>query len=136
MSTIFEQEFAKLSDECRKLIRTGHIDQYSLGLKQMAKLLADHGRSIDAFKFLISAFYIDLSGLGRAPYIDKMLSAILQELLIECKLTKEQITELYFDLIYPDMVSKHPMSVQESFYLFQLCMDNKTEQAEYVLSRI
>lgn len=132
----FDNAFAELSAECRRHIREGHIDLYSATLKEMAGLLEKDGRFTDELRVLISSFYIDLSGFGRAPYIDNSVPAMLQTAISYSGIEKRELCELYLELIQPDMIPKHTMSVSESLYIFQLCLDNKVEQAEYVLSRI
>lgn len=136
MDTSFDRSFTELSAACRRHIRAGHIDLYSLTLKEMAKLLERDGRFVDELKLLIPAFYIDLSGLGRSPYVDSSVPAMLQTAVSGSGIDGEKLSELYFELIQPDMISKHTMSVSESWYLFRLCIENKVEQAEYILSRI
>ena len=136
METSFNDAFAKLSEECRCHIRAGQIDLYSATLKQMAKLLEADGRYLDELKILISSFYIDLSGFGRASYIDRSVPAMLQTAMTNSGIENQQLCEMYVDLIRPDMIPKHAMSISESLYLFRLCIDNKVEQAEYILLRI
>lgn len=136
METSFDNAFAELSAECRRHIREGQIDLYSATLKEMARLLEKDGRFMDELKILIPSFYIDLSGFGRAPYIDNTVPAMLQTAILNSGIEKQKLCEFYFDLIHPDMISKHAMSISESFYIFRLCIDNKVEQAEYVLSKI
>lgn len=132
----FHEEFSKLSAECRSYIRAGKIDQYSSGLKKIAKLLVREERYSDALKVMIPAFYIDLSGFGRAPYLDGWLCQTIPIAVIDAGIEKQELVRLYFELIQPDFVPKHTMSVKDSFYLFQLCVDQKAEQAEYILSQI
>lgn len=136
MDISFDKAFAELSAKCRRFIREGHIDLYSAALKEMAGLLEKDGRFVDELKILISSFYIDLSGFGRAPYIDKVVPTMLQTAISNSGMEKRELCELYLELIQPDMIPKHTMSVSESLYVFQLCIDNKVEQAEYLLSRI
>lgn len=136
MGTTFDNAFAELSVECRRHIRAGHIDLYSATLKEMARLLEKDGRYLEEFKILIPSFYIDLSGFGRAPYIDSSVPLMLQTAISNSGIDKQKLRELYLELIPPDMVSKHAMTVQESLYIFQLCIENKVEQAEFILSRI
>jgi len=136
LDTTFDKSFADLSAKCRRYIREGHIALYSDTLKEMAGLLEENGRFLDELRILILSFYIDLSGFGRAPYIDKSLPAMLQTAIYNSGLERHELCELYLKVIQPDVVSKHTMSVSESLYVFQLCIDNKVEQAEYLLSRI
>lgn len=136
MGTSFDNSFAELSERCHRHIRAGHIDLYSATLKEMASLLEKDGRFMDEFKILIPAFYIDLSGFGRAPYIDSSVPVMLQSAISNSGIDKQKLYELYSELIHTDMVSKHAMTVSESLYIFKLCIENKVEQAEYILSRI
>lgn len=136
METSFDHEFARLTSKCRQHIRAGQTDFYSMTLKEMAKLLEQNGRYLDELKILIPSFYIDLSGVGRAPYIDKNVPSMLRTAIINSGIDERQMRDLYSELIYPDLVPKHTMSIGESYYLFRLCVEDKVEQAEYVLSRI
>ena len=136
METDFSDKFAQLTTECRRHLRMGQINLYSKKLKDIAKLFEENEYYKDELKILVSVFYIDLSGLGRAPYIDAEIISMLNTVKTMSNLEKEDLIEFYNELIYPDMIPKHTMSVRESLYLFQLCLDGKVEQAEYVLARI
>lgn len=136
MSISFQEELTKLSAECKRHIRAGKIDLYSSGLKEIAKLLVREERFLDALKVMIPAFYIDLSGFGRAPYLDGWLCQMLSAAVINAGIERQELVGLYLELIHADFVPNHTMSVKDSLYLFQLCVDQKTAQAQYVLSQI
>lgn len=66
----FREELNELILKGKNYIRTGQISMYSCTLKEMADLLRRSGRTLDQLRVLVLAFYIDLSGFSRSPFID------------------------------------------------------------------
>ncbi len=132
----FEKEFSELKIRCRHHIRSGQTDAYSACLKEIAGLFEREGRFADEFKFLIPAFYIDLSGIGRAPYIDKAVLTLIDKAISGSGFDLDKLSQLYSEIICPDMIPEHKMSIDESFYLFRLCVEQKVAQAEYILEKL
>lgn len=131
----FTEEMNVLSEQCRNYIRAGQISMYSNTLKEMAQLLSQYGRVNDQLKMLITAFYIDLSGFGQTSYIDCKLVEQIQLVIASNFMDVDQLEIMYFNWIQPDMISQHTMSVKDSWYLMRLCIEGKTEHANYILSK-
>ena len=132
----FEEELTSLSAKCKNYIRTGCISMYSATLKEMADLFCRNDRTIDQLKALVISFYIDLSGFGRAPFIDRQLIERLQTSLRCNCIDKGEFERLYFEWIQPDMIMKHALGVKDGWYLLRLCAEGKADQADYILSKI
>ncbi len=132
----FENELSVLSAKCRHHIRAGQIDQYSTCLKEMAMLMQREGRYMDELKLLISSFYIDLSGFSRAPYIDERMPELLRNVTLFSGLNFSEASNLFLKIIQPDSIAKHALTIEESLYLFKLCLENEVEKADYILTQI
>ena len=132
----FTEEMSELTARCRSYIRAGNISMYSNALKELAELFQKNNRVIKQLKMLITAFYIDLSGFGRASYIDRNVVESIQSALKSHELDVHLLEKICFNSIQPDLITNHTLSVNDCWYLLQLCIDGKTEQAEYILSKI
>lgn len=132
----FEEEFNELSLRCRSYIRSGQISMYSETLKEMAELFRKNDRVNDQLKMLVISFYIDLSGFGRASFIDRELVNRIKTAMNLNEVELQELEQMYFNWIQPDMISQHALSVKDSWYLMRLCVDGKVEQADYILSKI
>lgn len=132
----FEDELKAISSRCRNYIKTGQISMYSKTLKEMADLFRRNGRVKDQLKMLVVSFYIDLSGFSRASFIDRELADQIQSAMRMNEMDVQQLEQLFFDWVQPDMISQHVLGVKDSWYLMRLCAEGKVEQADYVLSKI
>ena len=130
------EKLEELSARCRVHIRSGQIAQYAVDLKEIASLFGQKKRFHDQLKMLFLAFYIDLSGLGRAPYIDCAVAEQMCAAVVETEMKRSEVERFFFDVIPPDMVAQHPFSVRDSWYLANLCLDGKTDQADYILTKV
>lgn len=136
MGMSLEEELGFLTEKCRRLIRSGQIDQYAGALKEMGGLFLRAERFTDQLRIHSLAFYIDLSGFGRFSHIDRDLIAQLQIGLSRSKTDIKEFEGQYFAWIQPDMIPQHVMSVKDSWYLLRLCLSGKIEQADRALERI
>lgn len=132
----FAEELSELTARCRSCISAGNISMYSNVLKELAELFQKNDLAIEQLKMLITAFYIDLSGFGRAAYIDRKVVESIQSALKSNELDVHQLETMYFDLIWPDFISKHTLNINDCWYLMRLCIEGKTEHADYILSKI
>lgn len=132
----FEEELTVLSTKCKNYIRSGQISMYSATLKEMADLFCRNHCVTDQLKVLITSFYIDLSGFGRASFINRELVNQIQTATHLNSIDVGELERLFFEWIQPDMISQHALGVKDCWYLLRLCVDGKTEQAEYILTKI
>lgn len=136
MGMALEEELNILTEKCRRLIRSGQIDQYAGALKEMGNLFLREKRFANQLKVHSLAFYIDLSGFGRFSHIDRDLVAQIQSGLLNSKTDFAEFERLYFMWIQPDMIPQHVMSVKDSWFLLRLCLNGNFEQADRALERI
>lgn len=136
MERTFEKKMAELSTRCRTHIRSGQIALYAEDLKEIAGLFGQENRFRDQLKMLFLAFYIDLSGLGKASYIDHAAAEQMRAAADQTGMERGEVERFFFEVIHSDMVAQHPLSVRDSWYLANLCLDGKVEQADYILSKI
>ena len=132
----FQDELHELTAKGKNFIRTGQISMYSCTLKEMADLFRRNDCTEEQLRVLVLAFYIDLSGFGRASFIDH---GVVERLLTAMQYRNIDIAELersYFEWIRSDMISQHALGLKDCWYLLRLCMEGKTEQAEYILTKI
>lgn len=128
-----DEEYARLSAECRRHLKAGMLDWYAFDLKSMGALLGREYRYVDKLKVLMVAFYIDLSGVSKEPFIDPPLVDSIRCAARKSKMSKYQIDELYLATIRPDMTPRHCMNVKDSLYLLELCLTDRGDEAEAVL---
>lgn len=134
MNLTNNEEFARLSGECRRHLRAGMLDWFAFDLKEMGALLGKEGRYQDKLKVLMLAFYIDLSGACQPAFIDHSLTVSLTSAATESGLESYQIDELYMETVREDVTPRHVMTVKDSLYLLQLCIAGKREEAEKLLA--
>ena len=132
----FEEEFTSLSAKCKNFIRTGQISMYSCTLKEMAELFRRNDRIYDQLRVLVVSFYIDLSGFGRASFIDRKLVDQLRFAVQSTVIDIEALERSFFEWIDPDMMPQHALGQKDCWYLLRLCAEGKVEQADYILTKI
>ena len=132
----FEEELTALSLKCKSFIRSGQISMYSGALKEMADLFRRNDRFMDQLRLLLISFYIDLSGFGRASYIDHAIIEQVQTAMLFNSIDMQELERLFFDWIQPDLIFKHALGTKDSWYLLRLCAEGKVEQADYILTKI
>ncbi|MBE6954476.1 MAG: hypothetical protein E7449_01015 [Ruminococcaceae bacterium] len=136
MSYANNEEFARLSAECRRHLKAGMLDWFAFDLKSMGALLGKEGKYTDKLKVLMLAFYIELSGVCCRSTIDRAILPSIRNAAEKSGLTKHQIEQLYLDTVRADVTPRHIMTVKDSLYLLSLCLDNKEEDAEDILSNL
>ena len=134
MPATHDEEFKRLSALCRMHLKAGMLDWYAFDLKSMAALLGREGKHIDKLKVLMVAFYIDLSGVGMAPFIDDALVASLEEAAHQSGLNKHQIDELYLEAVRADTTPSHVMTVSDSRYILELSLSGRKDEADEILT--
>lgn len=132
----FEEELTSLSIKCKNYIRTGQISMYSSSLKEMADLFRRNGSIRDQLRLLVISFYIDLSGFGRASFIDHELVEQVQIAMQLNSIDLQELEHSFMEWIQPDLVLKHALGVKDSWYLMRLCAEGKVEQADFILTKI
>lgn len=123
------EEFAIASAESRRHLKAGMLDRYAFDLRIMGSILRKEGRYKDELKVLMLAFYIELDGALREPYIDLALVAMIMKAAMCSGLDKYQINELYMDTVRADATPNHIMTVNDSMYLIELCLTGREEEA-------
>ena len=131
-----EEKLEELSARCRAHIRNGQIAQYAADLKEIAGLFGQEKQLRNQLKMLFLAFYIDLSGLGRAPYIDRAVAERICAAAVGAEMKRDELERFFFEVIPSDMVAQHPFSVRDCWYLANLCLDDKADQADYILTKV
>lgn len=134
MQTSNNDEFTRLSAECRRHLKAGMLDWFAFDLKSMGALLGKEGKYTDKLKVLMLAFYIDLSGVSQKPFIDRALLASITRAAVRSGLDKHQIDELYMDTVRADTTPSHVMTVKDSLYLLELCLNGKEVEADNLLA--
>lgn len=129
-------EFARLSRECQRHLRAGDLEWYSFDLKSMAQILDMEKKYVDKAKVLMIAYYIDLSGFRRKPFVDRALIASLKAAIERSGMDEYQVKELYLDTVRSDTTPCHIMSVGDSLYLLELSFDGKEYEVAAILDNI
>lgn len=115
-------EFTRLSRECQRHLRSGQMDWYSFDLKSMAAVLDRERKYVDKAKVLMIAFYVDLSGIGHVPFIDRALIRSMKETIQKSGMDEYQVKELYLDSVRYDTTPRHIMTVSDSLHLMELSL--------------
>lgn len=136
METDNNKEYARLSALCRRHLKAGMLDWYAYDLKAMGALFGREGRYIDKLKALMVAFYIDLSGISCPPFADRAILVSMRIAVEKAKMTSHQIDELYMDTIRFDTTPCHKMSVKDSLYILQLCLNERFDEVNKILSNL
>lgn len=129
-------EFTRLSRECQRHLQAGDLEWYSFDLKSMAQILDMEKKYVDKAKVLMIAFYIDLSGFRRRPFVDRALIFSLQSAIKQSGMDEYQVKELYLDTVRSDTTPCHIMSVSDSLYLMELSVDGKESEVAAILDNI
>lgn len=132
----FEEEFALLSAQCKNSIRGGNISQYSDTLREMAYLLLENDRFVESVPILFTSFYIDLSGFARAAYIDPFGLELLSKVAAHDEIELNKLEQLFYASVQAELISQHPLSIKECWFLLRLCLEGRADQANYILSKI
>lgn len=127
-------DFARVSAECRRHLKAGMLDWYAFDLKSMGAILGREEKHTDKLKVLMLAFYIDLSGVSKKPFIDRALLASITNAALHSGLDKHQIDELYMDTVRSDVTPRHIMTVKDSLYLLELCLAGREIEAEELIA--
>jgi len=132
-----DAEYRELSAKMRQCIAAGDMLCYSATLKQAAEtILKREGHHIDRMKFLMLAFYVDLSGVGDYPRIEEWLCNSISDAATNAGYSRYQIDELYMDVVRSDVTPSHIMTVSDSLYILQLCLSGKYPEAEEICKKL
>ncbi|MBR3972881.1 MAG: hypothetical protein IKJ99_02875 [Oscillospiraceae bacterium] len=126
-------EYTRLSRECQRHLRAGRLDWYSFDLKSMAKILSMEGKYVDKAKVLMIAFYIDLSGVGHPPFVDRAAVISLKTAIRQSGMDEYQVKELYLESVRSDTTPRHIMTVSDSLYLMELSLDDREYEVGAIL---
>lgn len=126
-------EYTRLSRECQRHLRAGQLDWYSFDLKSMAKVLSMEGKYVDKAKVLMIAFYIDLSGVGHPPFVDRAAVSSLKTAIRQSGMDEYQVKELYLESVRSDTTPRHIMTVSDSLYLMELSLDDREYEVGAIL---
>lgn len=116
-------------------LREGGLDSCGEDLHLMAAALREEGRRHDELKALMLSFYCDLSGVGSEPSVNRDAAKRAAETVAECGIDRYEMAQLYVDTIRQDTVPAPIMSVKDSLYIFEVCMDGGFDEAKAILRR-
>ena len=128
-------EFTRLSRECQRHLRAGHLDWYSFDLKSMAKILSTEGKYVDKAKVLMVAFYVDLSGVGHYPFVDRAVVISLGSAIKKSGMDKYQVRELFLEAVRSDTTPRHIMLVSDALHIMELELAGNYVLANSILKR-
>lgn len=90
---------------------------------------------MDELKALMLSFFFDLNGVSSGPAINRSTAKRAADAFGASGLGRHEMEELYIDTIRGDTVPKPIMSVKDSLYVFEVCLEGKTEEADEMLAR-
>lgn len=128
-----EDAFRRTSRLSHRHLKSGSLDWYSYDMKQMATLLDREHRYKDKAKVLMVAFYIDLSGIGHAPFVDRSLVCMMKSAVKKSGMDVYELRDLYLDVVRPDITPRHIMSVSDSLYLLELALKGRDHEVGTII---
>lgn len=116
-------------------LQSGQLGCCGEDLYLMAAALRQEGASKDELKALMLSFYFDLSGTGSGPAVNRNTARRAKEAVTAASIGTHEMEELYLDTIRKDTVPAPIMSVRDSLYIFELCLDGRHDEAEEILGK-
>lgn len=127
--------YSKLAAEYNRHLRGGELGKCGKDLFVMSTHLREEGRRVDELKALMLSFFLDLNGVSSGPAINRSTAKRAADAFGASGLGRNEMEELYTDTIRGDTVPKPIMSVKDSLYVFEVCLEGKTEEADEMLAR-
>ena len=127
--------YSKLAAEYNGHLRGGELGKCGKDLFVMSTHLREEGRRVDELKALMLSFFLDLNGVSSGPAINRSTAKRAADAFGASGLGRNEMEELYTDTIRGDTVPKPIMSGKDSLYVFEVCLEGKTEEADEMLAR-
>ncbi len=118
-----------------KHLQSGQLGCCGEDLYLMAAALREEGVRTDELKALMLSFYFDLNGAGSGPAVNRNTAKRAKEAATASGLGTHEMEELYLDTIHKDTLPVSVMSVRDSLYIFEMCLDGRHDEAEEILRR-
>ncbi len=116
-------------------LQSGQLGCCGEDLYLMAAALREEGARTDELKALMLSFYFDLNGTGSGPAVNRNTAKRAKEAVTASGLGTHEMEELYLDTIHQDTLPAPVMSVRDSLYIFEMCLDGRHDEAEEILGR-
>lgn len=127
--------YSKLAAKYNGHLRGGDLGECGKDLFIMAAHLREEGRRVDELKALMLSFFFDLNGVNSGPAINRSTVKRAVDAFGASGLGRHEMEELYTDTIRSDTVPRPIMSVKDSLYVFEVCLEGKAEEADEMLAR-
>ena len=127
--------YSKLAAEYNGHLRGGELGKCGKDLFIMAAHLRVEGRRVDELKALMLSFFFDLNGVDSSPTINRSTIKRAADAFGASGLGQHEMEKLYIDTIRSDTVPKPIMSVKDSLYVFEVCLEGKIGEADETLAR-
>ena len=127
--------YSKLAAEYNGHLRGGELGKCGKDLFIMAAHLREEGRRVDELKALMLSFFFDLNGVNSGPAINRSTSKRAADAFSASGIGRHEMEELYTDTIRADTVPRPIMTVKDSLYVFEVCLDGRFEEADEMLAR-
>jgi len=127
--------YSKLAAEYNGHLRGGELGKCGKDLFVMSTHLREEGRRVDELKALMLSFFLDLNGVSSGPAINRSTAKRAADAFGASGLGRNEMEELYTDTIRGDTVPKPIMSVKDSLYVFEVCLDGRFDEADEILAR-
>lgn len=116
-------------------LKEGGLGRCAEDLYLMAAALRKEGRRHDELKALMLSFYFDLSGVGSGPAVNRSTMKRAAAAVSALHIRLHEMETLYLDTIRQDTVPKPIMSVRNSLYIFEMCLEERLDEAEEAVER-
>ena len=127
--------YSKLAAEYNGHLRGGELGKCGKDLFIMAAHLREEGHRVDELKALMLSFFFDLNGVNSGPAINRSTAKRAADAFGASGLDRHEMEELYIETIRGDTVPKPIMSVKDSLYVFEVCLDGRFDEADEILAR-
>ncbi len=127
--------YRRYAAEYNRHLRSGELGACGLDLFKMASELREDGLRVDELKVLMLSFHFDLSGVASGPMANRNTARRAAGAYAASGLSWHEMKELYLETIRPDTTPNHTMSPQDSFYVFNISMAGRFDEADEIVAR-
>ena len=127
--------YERYANRYNQHLKEGNLGRCGQDLFLMAAALREEGHRHDELKALMLSFYFDLSGVGSGPAANRNTVRRAKSAVLALSMTRHEMEELYLDTIRRDTVPKPIMTVRDSLFIFEMCLEEQFDEADGIIDR-
>ncbi len=126
--------YRRYAAEYNRHLRSGELGACGPDLYKMAVELCKEKLWVDELRALMLSFHFDLSGVASGPMVNRNTARRAAGAYAASGLSWHEMKELYLETIRPDTTPNHTMSPQDSFYVFNISMAGRFDEADKIVA--